>query len=725
MSWRSGRRGSAATALVAAATAAGGILFGAGGASAAATAATAFAWGPAHDIPISSAVGSYADVTAMSCPAPGDCLAAGSYYNGALPGFVVEQENGTWGTVQPIPGLSPLSGGSGVTVDSASCASPGNCAVAGSVYAPYPTSGSKLVLRGFVVSEVKGTWQTADILPPPVAAAKLLAGKMTSVSCSAPGYCVAGGYDASDYPATMAVVVEETNGTWGAPSLVPGAPVYDMVNSVSCTAPGDCVAGLGAGLFEYRGAAAALATENGGTWSVQAVPGVSALAGQQRSSGIDSVSCPAAGECTAAGEADTLSNGNLAFVVGEQGGTWGQASLLPNGPPYATSAPIVPGRLPLSCAAPGDCALASGGAIANEVNGTWTSQVAYPSLPGITPPAVAGGTDAMVTAVSCPSPGNCSAGGFISPTDTKMYAFVIDEVNGTWGKAVRVAGTNYEADVLALSCAAAGGCVAAGTTGTTSGQVGYYTEQVPVAATTTKVTLSARSVPYGREHAEKVTVTVTAASGTPTGSATVWSGHAKVCTVRLSRGHGSCRPGATRFRAGRVVLRARYAGPAWYARSTSPGVSFRVTRAGTGTRLRLSRGEVRYGHERAERIVVRVIPRYAGTAAGKVIVRERHVTICVIRLRQGAGSCRMAVRRLRPGTYHLVARYRGNADFAPSASRAAKLRVTLRPLPWYPVSHARHRASGRTAARFAPGGRGIARTHHGRSPRGRSARAAP
>jgi len=637
-----------------------GTAFGLVWTGAATASAPTIVWGPAQNISISSSVGTYPDATAISCPAPGDCVAAGDYYNGALPGFVVEQNNGVWGSAEPITGLSPLTGGSSTIVNSVSCASPGNCAVVGSLYAPYPAPGDPYLLRGFVVTETGGVWGSAGILPPPVTEAKLGAGKLVSVSCTAPGDCVAGGYDSTDYQTTEAEVIEETNGTWGAPALIPGASGYERVQSVSCTAPGDCVAGLGS---TEKGYAAALATESDGVWSVQAVPGLSALGSSQEYSSVGSVSCPSTGNCTVAGTFTTPGTvGGRLFVATEQDGTWGQATELSQGPEYASTA------IPLSCAAPGDCALAAGGEIADQVDGSWS--VGASTLPVQGLPGFDGGVDTL----SCPSAGNCSAGGF-AQVGFPMYAFVITETNGTWGQATQVAGTNDEAAVVALSCATAASCVASGTGGT-SGLVGFFTQEVPVAPTISAISLSAKSVTYGHEQAETVKVAVTAASGTPTGSVTVRSGSSLLCTITLAGGQGSCTPGATRFAVGARSLVATYAGPAWFAASESPAASFQVAKAATGTALHLSARTVRFGHEKSERLSVRVTPEYAGVVTGTVTVVTGRTTVCLIRLSKSAGACSLSARELRAGTYHLVAHYPGGMDFSGSRSGSERLRVT-------------------------------------------------
>ena len=79
---------------------------------------------------------------------------------------------------------------------------------------------------------------------------------------------------------------------------------------------------------------------------------------------------------------------------------------------------------------------------------------------------------AGVYSVSCASAGNCSAGGIYTVPAGKslpgLEAFVVNEVNGTWGAAQEVPGTaklNTGAGgaTNVVSCASAGHCSAGGT----------------------------------------------------------------------------------------------------------------------------------------------------------------------------------------------------------------------------------------------------------------------
>jgi hypothetical protein len=86
-----------------------------------------------------------------------------------------------------------------------------------------------------------------------------------------------------------------------------------------------------------------------------------------------------------------------------------------------------------------------------------------------------------------------------------------------------------------------------------------------------------------------------------------------------------------------------------------------------------------YGKERAERLTAAVTARYGGPPGGKVVIKARKgtnpaITICTITLASGKGTCVLAARQLKTGTYTLTARYLGATDFARSAA-TAKLTV--------------------------------------------------
>ena len=77
------------------------------------------------------------------------------------------------------------------------------------------------------------------------------------------------------------------------------------------------------------------------------------------------------------------------------------------------------------------------------------------------------GSNADVNAVSCVAAGACVAGGFYTDGSGHEQAFVVSEKRGRWGKAVQVPGTAVlngggSAKVASVSCVATGKCVAGG-----------------------------------------------------------------------------------------------------------------------------------------------------------------------------------------------------------------------------------------------------------------------
>ena len=92
-------------------------------------------WGDAEPVPGLKAlnVGNDAWTEEVSCAAPGECAASGFYKedNDKVQGFVVTQTGGVWGDAQPVPGLKDLNVGNDVGAGSVSCAAPGECSATG------------------------------------------------------------------------------------------------------------------------------------------------------------------------------------------------------------------------------------------------------------------------------------------------------------------------------------------------------------------------------------------------------------------------------------------------------------------------------------------------------------------------------------------------------------------------------------------------------------------
>jgi hypothetical protein len=90
---------------------------------------------------------------------------------------------------------------------------------------------------------------------------------------------------------------------------------------------------------------------------------------------------------------------------------------------------------------------------------------------------------------------------------------------------------------------------------------------------------------------------------------------------------------------------------------------------------KLSASTVKYGNEQRLRVSVTVTAKFRGPASGTVTVTAGSVKICVITLRNGAGSCALTARKLAPGARKLTARYAGNVTYQPSVSVPRTLTV--------------------------------------------------
>jgi hypothetical protein len=93
---------------------------------------------------------------------------------------------------------------------------------------------------------------------------------------------------------------------------------------------------------------------------------------------------------------------------------------------------------------------------------------------------------------------------------------------------------------------------------------------VTKAITRIALSLSAPKVTYGKEQAERLTVTVFPQySGVPTGWVTVKAGAVTICTITLASGRGTCTLTPSKIRAGIYSLQASYPGSGNFTGSAS------------------------------------------------------------------------------------------------------------------------------------------------------------
>lgn len=272
--------------------------------------------------------------------------------------------------------------------------------------------------------------------------------------------------------------------TAGEPAVPAGGAVGTgesaTFTSISCTSPGNCVAG-----GNYRttggGRLAMVATQINGTWGAPqriTLPSGATTVPRNQSASIDSVSCPAQGYCVAVGSYAGSGNGSLA--VSEVAGAWQTATMLPSVSGELTGGGVLDS---VSCTSFGNCVAVGTSTlsrgvieptIATETSGAWSKPV-LPTLPN-------GDDQTRSTrlSVSCPAAGECVIAGTDYPSNGPVLPLIIPENNGRWQTAETLgplsgalADSNQAISLGAIDCAAVGQCTAVGNDRTASGASGF------------------------------------------------------------------------------------------------------------------------------------------------------------------------------------------------------------------------------------------------------------
>jgi hypothetical protein len=250
-------------------------------------------------------------INAVSCPTPTWCAAAGLIPTADARNqyaFVVTRSGGQWNRphlvqLPPDPQASPAIS----ELDGISCTAPGSCVAVGW----YITKAVNYI--PIVVTQSGGHWQRAVALPPGLRGPNFA--NLSSVSCPTPRWCAAVGgdtYGPGPNAHQTALVTVFSDGRWQRPAP-PQRGFPGSLVSVSCSAPGQCMA-VGGGIGELL---------SHGRWQGSNIP-LPADGEPIYSYGpaLTSVSCtPTA--CLAGGTYFSETRGTFpAFVVSYSGGKW-------------------------------------------------------------------------------------------------------------------------------------------------------------------------------------------------------------------------------------------------------------------------------------------------------------------------------------------------------------------------------------------------------------------
>jgi hypothetical protein len=291
---------------------------------------------------------------------------------------------------------------------------------------------------------------------------------------------VLAGVVAASCAASLAVMAAPAFGaaaradTWGKAMQVPGlarlsAGHGGTLSEVSCSSPGNCAA---AGQYTDRSGRQQgfVVSEKKDSWGrAIEVPRLAAL-NTGGNAEIMSLSCGSAGNCAIGGYYTNSSRRGRAFVDSERNGSWGKAMQVPGAAGLSGASGSVT-LDSLSCPSAGNCAAGGNyssdgdhqGFVVSEKNGSWGRAIEVPGLA-----ALNNGTLAGISSVSCASAGNCDVTGTYD--NGAPEAFVVSEKNGSWGTAIEMPGGFVPATFWSVSCPSAGNCAAAGYSGSVTNE---------------------------------------------------------------------------------------------------------------------------------------------------------------------------------------------------------------------------------------------------------------
>ena len=267
--------------------------------------------------------------SSVSCWSAGNCVAVGDYdtAGGNDEPVLWTQTGGVWarGVEVRLP-ANATSKHQQVFLDSVSCPSAGNCTAVGGYF------GKTRDAKALVMDETAGTWNAAAEAKLPANAKPTHNGdssvSLGPVSCASAGNCSAVGWYSAAGAGRQGLLVSESDGTWqtGVEADLPAGAAKDPwadIAAISCASAGNCSA-VGAYTGKAGRGPLVLLTESAGTWSAGVRAQLPADAGHDQDSppDVESISCPTAGNCVAAGTYPGPGHGSFPLVVTQTDGVW-------------------------------------------------------------------------------------------------------------------------------------------------------------------------------------------------------------------------------------------------------------------------------------------------------------------------------------------------------------------------------------------------------------------
>jgi hypothetical protein len=265
----------------------------------------------------------YAQVTGVSCGAPGSCAAVGTYsYNPArdVGAFVAAWSHGKWARAQrpplPVNAATPAR----ARLAAVACRPDGFCEAVGS----YTDKAGQIEAMALTKPPGRGWGRATGISAPPRAAASPDAA-LTGIACTGPGACVAVGHYNVGLTASRGMGAVETGGRWRRATAIPAPPgavasSFTEFTAVACLPRGPCL-GVGAYAISATRDRAMSVTEShgvfGGATPMTAVPPGAA---RQPSTALSGVSCPPADPCVAIGVATNKAGHYVAMSASRRSG---------------------------------------------------------------------------------------------------------------------------------------------------------------------------------------------------------------------------------------------------------------------------------------------------------------------------------------------------------------------------------------------------------------------